>query len=505
MGSMFSRLFKRHYLFLIFTALYFIIAFTTYKSYSITADEQYRYERGREFLQIIKHKPTLTKHTQIYVDPDAYYIYPMLLNIFNPSFSYETFHLENMIFAFGTFIAFYALVYLATRNKKSSIAAVLMLYLSPTFSGHLAFNPIDISFTTFYMISLLLIYLWGEQRKMYLLVLLGITIALTQSIRLIGLSLYVVLGMYELYTYIIKVDRQNWKLWLKENSPKYFVMLAVSTALVASIWQLQGVNYFQQFSYQLSVNSNFNQWDNIIWYMGRYIYKDQRPWHYLFVYLTITTPIYILVGFLMSILSIKELVKNKIFFLIISSVLLNLVLYACIQPVIYNTLRHFSYLIPQITMAAFLFFFEFFRTKGYKITKKLLLALILINVSFVIMDIGRLFPHQYSYFNELVGGVSHQYKNFETEYWGTSYKDAAEWIKNDYVKNTNIRPKVFSCALGYAMEYYADNKYEYTYSIGNADIVVCDNMEYTRRGYNYKVLHVIQKDAAVLNLIMSKN
>ena len=138
MGSMFSRLFKRHYLFLIFTALYFIIAFTTYKSYSITADEQYRYERGREFLQIIKHKPTLTKHTQIYVDPDAYYIYPMLLNIFNPSFSYETFHLENMIFAFGTFIAFYALVYLATRNKKSSIAAVLMLYLSPTFSGHLA-------------------------------------------------------------------------------------------------------------------------------------------------------------------------------------------------------------------------------------------------------------------------------------------------------------------------------------------------------------------------------
>ena len=37
-------------------------------------------------------------------------------------------------------------------------------------------------------------------------------------------------------------------------------------------------------------------------------------------------------------------------------------------------------------------------------------------------------PHEYVYFNPLVGGLDGAFGNYETDYWGNSIRMASEWL-----------------------------------------------------------------------------
>jgi hypothetical protein len=41
---------------------------------------------------------------------------------------------------------------------------------------------------------------------------------------------------------------------------------------------------------------------------------------------------------------------------------------------------------------------------------------------------ARAHPYQYVYFNPLVGGLSRASRSYETDYWGLSLREAAEWM-----------------------------------------------------------------------------
>ena len=43
------------------------------------------------------------------------------------------------------------------------------------------------------------------------------------------------------------------------------------------------------------------------------------------------------------------------------------------------------------------------------------------------MDV-HLHPYQYIYYNSFVGGVHGAFHNYELDYWGTSYYEAAEYV-----------------------------------------------------------------------------
>ncbi len=45
-----------------------------------------------------------------------------------------------------------------------------------------------------------------------------------------------------------------------------------------------------------------------------------------------------------------------------------------------------------------------------------------------LIPLVRLHPYQYIYYNSLVGGVSGAFREYETDYWATSYRAAAEYL-----------------------------------------------------------------------------
>jgi hypothetical protein len=56
----------------------------------------------------------------------------------------------------------------------------------------------------------------------------------------------------------------------------------------------------------------------------------------------------------------------------------------------------------------------------------------------ITFDMAMLHPYEYTYFNQLTGGVRGAHLRYETEYWGLSLREGIEWIN----QNSNSETKV---------------------------------------------------------------
>jgi hypothetical protein len=64
----------------------------------------------------------------------------------------------------------------------------------------------------------------------------------------------------------------------------------------------------------------------------------------------------------------------------------------------------------------------------------IVLLLILPNIYWL----AKLHPYQYVYYNPLVGGVRGAFREYEMDYWATSYKEATEFINRTAPLNSKV-------------------------------------------------------------------
>jgi hypothetical protein len=66
-----------------------------------------------------------------------------------------------------------------------------------------------------------------------------------------------------------------------------------------------------------------------------------------------------------------------------------------------------------------------------------------------------LHPYEYTYFNRLIaGGLEQANQRFEMEYWGTSFREAANWL-NEYYRPLGVSEIVYtSNSLPEMVDYY---------------------------------------------------
>jgi hypothetical protein len=91
-------------------------------------------------------------------------------------------------------------------------------------------------------------------------------------------------------------------------------------------------------------------------------------------------------------------------------------------------LRHFLFLLPGIALLAGYGAACLIRLVQRTNLRLLVTFGLVIMVSQSLVPIIRLHPYQYCYFNALTGGLLGAEGRYETDYWVTSYKEAAEWI-----------------------------------------------------------------------------
>jgi hypothetical protein len=115
-----------------------------------------------------------------------------------------------------------------------------------------------------------------------------------------------------------------------------------------------------------------------------------------------------------------------------------------------------------------------------------------------------LHPYEYMYYNSLVGGVGNVQGRFETDYWLTSYREAAEYV------NVIASPDslIWVEGPGHLYSIFAKNE-ENVYSWSNDQapgpydyMVVTTRYDFDKTVYpDAQIIHKIERGGAVLAVI----
>jgi len=458
-----------------------LFSFLTYKQIPIANGEEFRYLRGKETLNHLLHG----KFTETLIQPVPNYflynIYPAVLVYLNPSFYYEWFHLFNLLFSVIIFICVYIIVFSYSKNTFLALLSNFILILIPAFFGQIGFNPIDMPYTVFYLLSLLCIY-YLRSNKIYSplsILILGVLFGITQGLRQLGFTLYITLFIYDLYIYGFK---NIFKL-IKDNFFNYILVFIVANFVMLITWPNFAINYFKNLWWYLFVGSNFYLWDYGLLFNGEFLNNASRPWYYLPLLQTLTLPICIIVLFFIGVLYFKKLFANKLYFLVFISLFINYALYFILNPVVYDGTRHFLFMYPLIVILAIIHLDSLSFT-----IKKYSLWLLFIELSFLLLYLFKSFPYEYTYFNNISLLFGNPNYLFETDYSSINYRKISEWLRDVYSDSVIEKQLVYSCDNGYAVDYYSYKKFLTTIKREEADLIICDYKNILKNNYKGNII-----------------
>ena len=113
------------------------------------------------------------------------------------------------------------------------------------------------------------------------------------------------------------------------------------------------------------------------------------------------------------------------------------------HPAFYNGLRHFVFVVPPFAIAgglAFGWLFERAYAHG-KAAMAALCAVLIGGVSLPVYNMVRLHPYEYTFFNALAGGVRQAQHGYMIDYWGLSFKQAADELRARLAKSGAQSPQ----------------------------------------------------------------
>lgn len=103
---------------------------------------------------------------------------------------------------------------------------------------------------------------------------------------------------------------------------------------------------------------------------------------------------------------------------------------AVVRPNVYDGLRHFLFVLPALALFAGLGALTIATAPRRTTTRVLATLAVAVALLWPVPALVRLHPYQYTYFNELVGGLAGASGRYETDYWVASYREAMRWIQD---------------------------------------------------------------------------
>ena len=109
--------------------------------------------------------------------------------------------------------------------------------------------------------------------------------------------------------------------------------------------------------------------------------------------------------------------------------LLPIVVAVATRPAMYNGIRHFIFIVPPLAVAGGLAANFLYERARHRLLRDALVALLIAGLIVPIVQMIRLHPYQYVYFNLVAGGAQGARDRFMLDYWGLSLKQAAEALR----------------------------------------------------------------------------
>lgn len=352
----------------------------------------------------------------------------------SPFSLYETRHLLNALVAVIG-MSFTAMAAREMANWRTALIAFFIILFTPFYFGHGMNNPKDIPFAAGFVMSLYFILRFLKQLpkpQISTIIYVILSIAFVNSIRIGGLMLLGILGLFTGLIWLMQSKSNGLKFSLP-LIPKY-AKYVIGIGLVSYILGILPWPYGLQNPIEnpFIALKSFTQFSNVTIYEifeGERLYMNLVPWYYIPKFLLIGNPLYAVGGLALGALALFipkiKIDKGALWFFAFALVFP--IAYAAYgESTLYNGWRHFIFVYPAMVILAAAGWEMLFQKSKNKILSGLV-GLILLSL---ILKTGfwmvKYHPHQYTYYNELIGGYSGAYAKYEGDSYGNGIRSAFE-------------------------------------------------------------------------------
>ena len=426
----------------LFFAAILCIGICVYKDYGISWDELVSRNNG-----LLTYKYVFEGDQEILTYRDRYYgtAFELLLLIAEKPFDFKDprdifffRHLATFFLFWIASIFFYFLCKDHFKDWKMGLAGSLFLILSPRIFAHSFFNSKDLAFLSLFIISMFTLTKYLERKTLLRAAFHAFVCAALIATRIIGITVFFFTTFFIVADLLVKRERREGKAVVSFSL--YVVLAALCTIL---FWPILWIAPVKQFVIAFQQMSHFNFWATVL-YAGEYIKAKELPWHYVPVWLLVTTPVLYSVLFVMGFFSLaKNFLKGPIsfyrkrrndliwllwFFAPVISII-------ALKSVLYDGWRHMFFIYPAFLLIAltglqsmFKLIKAKFRGLSYKVANAFCVFIILVSLTGTAFAMVRYHPYQNVYFNILTGDMKGAKDTFDLDYWGLSYRQALQYI-----------------------------------------------------------------------------
>ncbi len=421
----------------------------------------------------------------------------------SPVGPFETRHLLN---AFAGLLGIYG-VFLTARRLGGEMAGLLaagLLAALPLYYGHMYANPKDIPFAVATVWALYFAVRFFEdwpRPDWKAAAALGAAIGTAVSVRAAGivLVLYVLAGAAALYRL------------LQPPADKRRLVLAAGCAAGASLlsvlffwpWlQMDPVGHFLE---TLGRTTRFIS-EGTTLFGGTQVELVRLPRSYVPVLLGYQLPelhLLLTAGGLCFLITERTRIsslepwRRVSAAVLTAAVLLPLVQAMAVRAVVYDGIRHFLFVLPPLCVLLGIAAAHLVDLLKAKARPLRLAAAGALAVWFVwhLSVLWRLHPYEYIYFNGLARWKPGAGGQYETDYWGASYKEATEWL----VRYTDSLPppekpyRVLACGHPMATRYYFSERLQPVSDPAQADFFIAQTRLDCDRQIEAPVLHAVSR------------
>ncbi|HST24330.1 MAG TPA: glycosyltransferase family 39 protein [Blastocatellia bacterium] len=520
----------KHWRYLSYALFLIVLIFilVTFLDYGLTADEEVQRIYGDHILSwytsFFRDRSALS-YLNLHLYGGFFEVVAQLAARIVPLGVYETRHLVNALFGLLAIVAAYK-VGTYVSNPVGGFFSALFLTLTPVFYGHIFNNSKDVPFLTLFLISFYYIlrsYDALPRLPKSLIARIGISVGLTMGIRIGGILLFGFIVI--LWACRLIFQRRLNHTSFSESVFKTILRLSLSLAFIVLIaWAAMLVfwpwaqtkpliNPFKA----MSETAHFETGITVL-YDGDRIEATDLPRDYLPTWFAISLPefyfVSLLIGAFFAYWFIRGFKNDEAHFerLIKTGMLIFAFCFPPLTAIIlrstlYNGLRHFLFIIPMLAVLAGISFAALFASNANNYAKATLASLILLSAGSTVFDMARLHPYQPIYFNRLIaGGLKNAAQRYDTDYWGMTYREGAEWVINNYRPQTEEKIRVASCSTPFIARYYFDQseeakqRFDYVAQNENPRIFIATTKCQRKKRGN--IIHTVERQGTLLLYVM---
>jgi hypothetical protein len=422
--------------------LFFLILLAgliSYQDYGISWDEFFDMDRGIvNYNYVFSGDQTLLS----YHSRDYGSFFELFLIILDRTEGFQDFthsfllrHFVNFLLFYCSLLFFFLLCKDHFGDWRVGLFGVIMLFLSPRIFADSFYNTKDIPFMSFCIISVYTLRKLAKEQNLRTIVAHALASAMAIDLRVAGVLIPAI-------TLVLLRRKASGTI---KTTLSYLLLLGFFTVL---LWPTLWSNPLENFRTSFISMSNFRA-DGEVKYLGSYVNVKDLPWHYIPIWIGITTPPLYLVGFVFGLFALvgeinyarlsskyDALEDDFIFFMWTVTPVLAVIL---LKSTLYGGWRHLYFIYPAVIILSLkggLLLLKHLKIhlqdKTYDIITVIMGALVVVSTLNTAIWIVNNHPYENVYFNSITALFGPASNNFDLDYWGLSYRQGLEHIlKND--------------------------------------------------------------------------